>query len=48
MRGIMHMIAIGDKSAETVQIGKSGPYHAGFAAIQLAHGIEEMGEGPRP
>ena len=45
--GIMHMKAIGDKAAIAVMVRKGSPYHAGLAAIQLAHGIEEMGESLR-
>ena len=42
------MMAIGDQSAKAFRVRKSGTHHAGLAAIQLAHGVEEMREGPHP
>ncbi len=44
----MHMMAVGDESAEASGIGQGCTYHAGLAAVHLAHGIEQMRERTRP
>ena len=41
----MDMEAVGNDAAKTVGVRQGSPHHARVAAIELAHGVEDMGKG---